>query len=85
MSGIGKAIVNERSDDLVFTEAERDALYAILSEQPIRETVQYAALRLCRQLDLPENGSAYLCAAAEQIAPRLEAAAKHDNLTVLFL
>lgn len=85
LSGIGKAIVNESSDDLVFTEAERDALYAILSEQPIRETVQYAALRLCRQLDLPENGSAYLCAAAEQIVPRLEATAKHDNLTVLFL
>lgn len=85
LNGIGKAILYDRSDDLVFTEAERGALHTILSTQPIREVVHHAALRLCRQLNLPENASAYLCAAASQMTCRIEIAATHNNLAAIFL
>lgn len=85
LSGIGKAILSDSGDGLIFTEAERKELHAILSMQPTKETVHHAALRLCRQLDLPENASAYLCAAAAQMLPHLEAALQHDNLSAIFL
>lgn len=85
LNGIGKAILSERGSDLVFTEAERNTLQALLSVQPTKETVHHAACGLCRRLDLPENAAAYLVAAAAQLVPRLEAAVKHDNLAVLFL
>lgn len=85
LNSIGKAIRYERRDDLIFTEVERGELCAILSNQPIRETVQHAAIRMCRWLDLPEDGSAYLCAITAQIVPRLEAALQHDNLSAIFL
>lgn len=85
LNGIGKAILTNHSNDLVFTEAERDKLHAVLSVQPAKVTVHHAALRLCRQLELPENASAYLCAAAAQMLPRLEAALQHDNLSAIFL
>lgn len=85
LNGIGKAILYNRSDDLVFTESEREKLHIILSTQPIREMVHHAALRLCRQLDLPENASAYLCAAASQMTFRIEIAETHNNLVTIFL
>ena len=85
LNGIGKAILYDHSDDLVFTEAERDELQTILSVQPATETVHHAALRLWRQLDLPENTSAYLCAAASQMTCRVEIAATHNNLATIFL
>ena len=85
LNGIGKAILFERRDDLVFTESEREKLHTILSTQPIGETVHHAALRLCRQLDLPENATAYFCAAASQMTYRLEIAATHNHLTTVFL
>lgn len=85
LNGIGKAILTNHSNDLVFAKAERDELCAILSVQPARETVHHGTLRLCRQLDLPENASAYLVAAAAQMVPRLEAALQHDNLSAIFL
>lgn len=84
-NGIGKAILSDQSADLIFTEAERGELQAILSAQSTEETVHHAALCLCRRLDLPENGSAYLCAAAGQMLLRLEAALQHDNLSAIFL
>lgn len=85
LNGIGKAILDEHTDSLAFTEAEREELHAILSAQPIREIVHHAAQRLYRQLELPENASAYLCAAVAQMLPRLEAAESHDNLAAVFL
>ncbi len=84
LNGIGKAILSGCGDDLVFTEAERKAMQAVLSVQPA-QTVHKAALRLCRQLDLTENASAYLCAAAMQMTSRLEAALQCDNLSAIFL
>lgn len=85
LNGIGKATLYDRGDDLIFTEAERIELNAILSVQPTEETVHHAALRLCRRLDLSENASAYLRTAAMQMLPRLEAALQYDNLSVIFL
>ena len=85
LSGIGKSILSAPIGALVFTEAELDKLRAMLSETISRETVQSAALRLGRWLDLPENGVTYLCAAAEQLLPRLKAALRHDNLSAIFL
>lgn len=85
LNGIGKAILPGCSDDLVFTETERNTLQAVLSVQPTKETVHHAALRLCRRLDLPENASAFLCAAATQMTSRLEAATQYDNLAALFI
>ena len=85
LNGIGKTILYDRRDDLVFTESEREKLHTILSTQPIGETVHHAALRLCRQLDLPENASAYLCAAASQMTFRIEIAATHNHLAMIFL
>lgn len=85
LNGIGKAILNNRSDDLVFTEAERGVLHTILLAQTIAETVHHAALRLCRQLDLPENAAAYLCAAASQMTCRIEITATHNSLAAIFL
>ena len=85
LNGIGKAILYDHRDDLVVTEAEREKLHTILARQPISETVHHAALRLCRQLDLPENASAYLCAAASQMTFHIEIAATHNNLAMIFL
>lgn len=85
INSIGKAILPNGGDGLVFAEAERDELHAILSVQPAKETVHHATLRLCRQLDLRENASDYLCAAATQMVPRLEAALQHNNLHAIFL
>ena len=85
LNGIGKIILYESSSELAFIEAERGELHDILSVEPISETVHHAALRLFRQLDLPENASDYLCSAVTQMLPRLKAALQHDNLTALFL
>ena len=85
LNGIGKVILPNGRDGLAFTETERNELYAVISAQPMKETVHHAALRLCRQLELPENASAYLCAAAAQMVPRMELAAKKDRLAVVFL
>ncbi len=85
LNGIGKAILYDRSDDLVFTESEREKLHTVLSTQPIGETVHHAALDLSRRLTLTENGSAYLCTAASQMTFRIEIAATHNNLAALFL
>lgn len=85
LSGIGKSILSAPMGALIFTEAERNKLQAILSEAMMGETLQCGAIRLGRWLDLPENGVAYLCAAAVQELPRLEAALQHDNLSAIFL
>ena len=85
LNGIGKAILYDRSDDLAFTEAEREKLHTILSAQPIREMVHHAALQLCQQLDLSESATDYLCAAASQLTCRIEIAATHNNLATIFL
>ncbi len=85
LNGIGKAILSDQSADLIFTEAEREELQAILSVQVTGETVHHAAIRLCRRLELPANVSDYLCNAAVQILPRLEAALRHDNLSPILL
>lgn len=85
LNGIGKAILSDRIGSLVFVETERNKLQAILSEAPIKETVHQAVLRLCRQLDLPENASVYLRSVATQMLPRLEVALQHDNLSAAIL
>lgn len=85
LNSIGKELLSNHSDELIFTEAEREELRAILSAQPVRETLQNAAHRLCCRLDLPENASAYLRTAAAEMQPRLEAALRHDNLYAIFL
>lgn len=85
MNGIGKTLLASRSDDLIFSEAERKKLQTILSTKPTGETVRHAAQCLCCQLELSENASTYLCTAAVQMLPRLEVALQHDYLSAIFL
>lgn len=85
LNGIGKTILYGRRDDLIFTDAEREKLREILSTQGTGKSIHHGALCLCRRLDLPENAAAYLRTAAGQLLPRLEAAAQHRSLALLFL
>lgn len=85
LNALGKMLLVARADSLTFTEAERFCLQEILSGYPIREFVMDAAKTLCRYLDLTQNASDYLCAAIVQMVPRIEAAALHGHLSVVFL
>lgn len=87
-NGLGKGILRESWAELTFTDGERERLRQLLSGQSprqLRQTLHRAALALCRDLKLPENGAAYVCGAAEGMAPRLEGVVKYDNLAATFL
>lgn len=85
LNGIGKAILSDCGNSLVFSAAEREKLRAAFLEQRPEKLVQDAALSLCRQLKLPDNASAYLSEAAAQLLPRLEVAVRYDHLAAVFL
>lgn len=85
LNGLGKAMLYGVCGDLVFCEAERQRLRALLSGR-ITDLPEMAAMALCRSMDLAESNAAdYIHAAALQMLPRIEAAAKHDHLAAVFL
>lgn len=85
INGIGKVIISDLGKGLTFTEVERKALQAILSEKPVKETAVCSAHGLSRWLNLSEKPSNYLQAVAVQMVPLLEVAMRHGDLSVLFV
>lgn len=87
LSGVGKVILSNRCDSLIFTQRERETLQKILSLQKtdqFRQVLREAALGLCKHLALSDNAAAYLCAAAAGTLFRVEGAVRYDNLAAVF-
>lgn len=86
LNGLGKQMLHDSSDDLVFEEWERAQLQALLSgltSDQRRGAVETAAMNLCRKLQLTDHHD--VCTAALHLLPRLEAALKYDHLSAVFL
>lgn len=83
VNALGKAVLS--ADGLIFPETERARLQEILSRQSIPEIIPAASTALCHRLGLSDAAAEYLCAAAAQSIPRIEAAAYSDHLAAIFL
>lgn len=89
INGLGKAMLYDRIDGVVFREEDYAALTLLLQGKTAGETqtvLQDAAVRLCAFLELTDgNAVAYVKSVAQQLQPRLETALSCEALTVLFL
>lgn len=85
LNAVGKEILSDGTQKLTFTEAETDRLRDFFSAVPMRETVMDSVESLCRQLDLAQNASDYLCAAAACLVSRIEMAVSNGHIAALFL
>lgn len=86
LNGLGKIMLHGNCEELVFEYEERKRLQSVLScmtPGELGKAAEDAALCLCRKVGLGDR--IFVCAAAGQMLPRLETAAKHDHLAAVFL
>lgn len=88
MNGIGRVLLGESLEELIFNEAQRGILLLSLRDKSVelRDILLRAADELSRQLDLKDkNAAAYITAVAGQLCPRLEVAMQSGSLSNIFL
>lgn len=86
---VGKSVLSDNFDTLIFTPAERDELCRIFKmDSPVqrKERLVLAVQSACKSLHVTDaNASAYAGAIVPQIAIRLESVLPKENLTEIFL
>ncbi len=89
INAIGKSVLHDNLNTLIFTPAERDKLCRIFkmdSPTQRKERLTQALQSACKCLHIIDaNALAYASAIVPQIAIRLESAISHENLAEIFL
>ena len=87
-NAIGRLLLGMDLSRLTLDGEDLACLTELLGQLPrekLEKKLEDCARELCGALSLPEQGAlAYVCAAAAQLAPRLEAAAGHGRLDGIF-